>query len=160
MSIFDIKKSHAWNYSSIEKTDYCNTLTGTVVGIDNPQAYDFQTRKPRVWDDGSPVRNIRVFIKPVGTDDEVYVTFKPKGALFNAIGERVSSVADLIGHKVTFTTQPGTYGFGNPRPWTVEVGEVVEGAKLHKVPVLDYDTMNPVSGKPTDEEQSTDEVPF
>lgn len=160
MSIFDIKKSHAWNYSSPEKPNFCESICGTVVGIDNPQAYDFQTRKPRVWDDGSPVRNIRLFIKPKGTDDEVSITFKPKSALYDAIGACVDSVADLIGHEVTFTTKSGTYGFGNPRPWTVEVGEVVEGAKLHKVPVLDYDTMNPVSGKPTDEASSTEEVPF
>lgn len=160
MSIFDIKKSHSWNYSDPEKSNFCESICGTVVGIDNPQAYDFQTRKPRVWDDGSPVRNIRVFIKPAGTDDEVSITFKPKSALYDAIGACVDSVADLIGHKVTFTTKSGTYGFGNPRPWTVEVGEVVEGAKLHKVPVLDYGTMNPVSGKPTDEAPSTEEVPF
>ena len=151
MSIFDIKKSHAWNYSNPEKPNYCTSLTGVVVGIDNPQAYDFQSGKPRTWDDGTPMRNIRVFVKPVGTDDEVAVTFKPKSALFSAIGACVDSVVDLIGHEVTLTTQPGTYGFGNPRPWTVEVGAEDPTVKLHKVPVLDYDTMNPVSGKPTDE---------
>lgn len=154
MSIFDIKKSHAWNYSNPEKPNYCTSLTGVVVGIDNPQAYDFQSGKARTWDDGTPMRNIRVFVKPVGTDDEVSVTFKPKSALFNAIGACVDSVVDLIGHEVTLTTQPGTYGFGNPRPWTVEVGAEDPTVKLHKVPVLDYDTMNPVSGK------STDETPF
>lgn len=146
MSIFDIKKSHAWNYSDPHKPNFCTTLTGTVVGIDNPQAYDFQSGKPRTWDDGTPVRNIRMFIQESKTGDELSITFKPKSALFNAIGESVDSVADLIGHAVELKTEEGNYGFGNPRPWQVSVGEVVEGAKLHKVPVLDYDTMNPVTG--------------
>lgn len=160
MSIFDIKKAHAWNYSKPDKPEYCTTLTGVVVGIDNPQAYDFQSRKARTWDDGSPMRNIRMFVKPKGTNDEVSITFKPKSALYNAIGKCVDSVADLIRHEVTFTTQPGTYGFGNARPWTVEVGAEDSTAELRKVPVLDYDTMNPVSGKPKDEEPSDEEVPF
>lgn len=151
MSIFDIKKSHAWNYSNPEKPNYCTSLTGVVVGIDNPQAYDFQSGKARTWDDGTPMRNIRVFVKPVGADDEVSVTFKPKSALFNAIGDCVDSVVDLIGREVTINTMQGTYGFGNPRPWAVEVGAEDLTVKLHKVPVLDYDAMNPVSGNPTDE---------
>lgn len=147
MSIFDIKKSNAWNYSNPEKPNYCLTLTGTLVGIDNPQAYDFQTKKARTWDDGTPVRNIRMFIQPEGTTDEVSVTFRPKSGLFNAFGKvGCESITDLIAHRLTIATREGTYGFGNPRPWTVEVGEPVEGAKLHKVPVLDYDTMNPVTG--------------
>lgn len=146
MSIFDIKKSHAWNYSNPEKPNFCTSLTGVVVGIDNPQAYDFQSGKPRVWDDGSPVRNIRIFVKPVGTDDEVSITFKPKSALFNAIGDKVDSVADLVGHTVVLSTEEGTYGFGNPRPWRVDVGATDSSVKLHKVPVIDYDTMNPVTG--------------
>lgn len=148
MSIFDIKKSNAWNYSDPEKPDYCLTITGTLVGIDNPQAYDFQTKKARVWDDGSPVRNIRLFIQPEGTTDEVSVTFRPKSALFDAFGKAgCGSITDAIAHRLTITTREGTYGFGNPRPWTVELGEVNESAKLHKVPVLDYDTMNPVTGE-------------
>lgn len=152
MSIFDIKKSHAWNYSNPEKPNYCTSLAGAVVGIDNPQAYDFQSGKPRTWDDGSPVRNIRLFVKEAKTGDELSITFKPKSALFDAIGEQVDSVADLVGHELMLSTKEGSYGFGNPRPWSVEVGAVVEGIKLHKVPVLDYDAMDPVSGKARDTE--------
>lgn len=156
MSIFDIKKSHAWNYSNPEKPNYCTTLAGVVVGIDNPQAYDFQSGKPRTWDDGSPVRNIRMFVRGSKTGDELSITFKPKSALFDAIGEQVDSVADLVGHEVTLSTKEGTYGFGNPRPWAVTVGAENPEVKLHKVPVLDYDDMDPVSGKV----RETEDAPF
>ena len=96
MSIFDIKKSHAWNYSNPDRPGYSETLAGVVVGLDNPQAYDYQTGKARTWDDGSPVRNIRMFVQPVD-GDETSITFKPKSALFNAIGACVDSVLTLSG---------------------------------------------------------------
>lgn len=156
MSIFDIKKSHAWNYSNPKRDGYSTSLSGVVTGIDNPQAYDFQSGKPRTWEDGTPVRNIRMFVKPTEGGDELSVTFKPKSALFNAIGEKVDSVADLVGHVVVLTTKEGAYGFGNPRPWDVQVGATDSSVKLHKVPVLDYDTMNPVSGK----SEASEDLPF
>lgn len=150
MSIFDIKKSHAWNYSNPDRPGYSETLAGVVVGLDNPQAYDYQTGKARTWDDGSPVRNIRMFVQPVD-GDETSITFKPKSALFNAIGACVDSVADLVGHKVVIATKAGTYGFGNPRPWDVQVGATDSTVKLHKVPVIDYDATDPVTGRPVDD---------
>ena len=155
MSIFDVKKSSAWNYTHAEKADYIDTLGGVVVGMDNPQAYQYQTGKKLYWDNGAPKRNIRLF---VATDNgEKSITFTPKSALFNAFAATdIDSFEDLVGRKVKVTTKDGKYWLENPRPWTVEVGETVEGVKLHKVPVIDYETMNPVTGKPIEDE----EIPF
>lgn len=146
MSIFDIKKSNAWNYCDSEKPDYSTVLEGVIVGMDNPQAFEYQTGKKLFWDNGAPKRNIRLF---VATDNgEKSITFTPKGGLFNAFAATdMDSFEDLIRHKVKIVTEEGQYWKKNPRPWTVEVGDIVEGVKLHKVPVIDYDTMNPVTGK-------------
>lgn len=151
MSVFTIKKSHAWNYSNAGKPEYSDKLTGTITGIDNPQARDFQSGKPRYWDDGTPVRNIRVFVK---TEDgtEKTVTFRPKGALFDAFAAAISdlgldSFEDIPAHSVLIETKAGSYNLQNPRPWAVKLGEIDPNAKLHKIPVLDYDTVDPVTGQ-------------
>lgn len=155
MSIFNIKKSTAWNYCNSEKPDYSEVLEGVVVGMDNPQAYQYQTGKKLYWDNGAPKRNIRLFIAT--EKGEKSITFMPKSALFNAFAStEIDSFEDLIRHKVKIATQEGKYWRDNPRPWSVEVGGIVEGAKLHKVPVIDYETMNPVTGKPIEAE----EIPF
>ena len=155
MSIFDVKKSTAWNYCSPEKPDYSEVLEGVIVGMDNPQAYQYQTGKKLYWDNGAPKRNIRLF---VATDKgEKSITFTPKSALFNAFASTgIDSFEDLIRCKVKIATQEGKYWRENPRPWAVEVGDVVEDVKLHKVPVLNYETMNPVTGKSIEDE----EIPF
>lgn len=150
MSVFTIKKSHAWNYSNPAKDGYSDTIVGTVTGIDNPQARDFQSGKPRFWEDGTPVRNIRVFILLDGSDEERTITFRPKGALFDAFAGQIDSFEELPGHKVTIKTKEGSYNLKNPRPWTVEVGEVNDKVKLHKVPVLDYDVVDPLTGREKD----------
>lgn len=155
MSIFNIKKSTAWNYCNPEKPDYSEVLEGVIVGMDNPQAYQYQTGKKLYWDNGAPKRNIRLFVAT--EKGEKSITFTPKSALFNAFASAgIDSFEDLIRHKVKIATQEGKYWRENPRPWVVEVGGVVEGAKLHKVPVIDYETMNPVTGKPIEDE----EIPF
>lgn len=155
MSIFNIKKSTAWNYCNHEKPGYSEVLEGVVVGMDNPQAYQYQTGKKLYWDNGVPKRNIRLF---VATDNgEKSITFTPKSALFNAFASTdIDSFEELVGRKVKVTTKDGKYWLENPRPWSVEVGETVEGVKLHKVPVIDYETMNPVTGKPIED----GEIPF
>ena len=155
MSIFDVKKSTAWNYCDPEKPDYSEVLEGVIVGMDNPQAYQYQTGKKLYWDNGTPKRNIRLF---VATDEgEKSITFTPKRALFNAFASTgIDSFEDLIGCKVKIATQEGKYWRENPRPWAVEVGDAVEGVELHKVPVLNYETMSPVTGKPIEDE----EIPF
>lgn len=155
MSIFDVKKSTAWNYCNPEKPDYSEVLEGVIVGMDNPQAYQYQTGKKLYWDNGAPKRNIRLF---VATDKgEKSITFTPKSALFNAFASTgIDSFEDLIRRKVKIATQEGKYWRENPRPWVVEVGDAVEDVKLHKVPVLNYETMNPVTGKPIEDE----EIPF
>lgn len=155
MSVFDIKKSSAWNYSNSSKPGYSESLEGTVVGMDNPQARDFNTGKKRYFDDGNPMRNLRIFIET--GDGEKSVTFRPGSALFNAF---VRAMADkdidcfdgVIACKVTIKTESGVYNQQNPRPWNVIIGEVDKTAKLHKVPVIDYDTIDPVSGQ--------DKIPF
>lgn len=147
MSIFDIKKTNSWNYTDESKADFALTLTGYVCGMDNPQAYDFRTKKPRYWDDGTPVRNIRLFVKQAD-GSEKSITFRPKSALFEAFAEAgVDSLTDLIGYTVTISTKAGDYSVTNPRPWAVTVGEYVTSAELHKVPVLDYDSMDAVTGE-------------
>ena len=149
MSIFDVKKSSAWNYTHAEKADYIDTLGGVVVGMDNPQAYDYRTKQPRKWDDGTPVRNIRLFIA-IADGSERSVTFRPKGALYDAIVKAgdLGSLTELVGRNITISTEPGAYSVTNPRPWKVIVGDVVEGAKLHKVPVIDYDSdVSPITGE-------------
>lgn len=155
MSIFNIKKSTAWNYCNPEKPEYSEELKGVIVGMDNPQAYQYKTGKKLFWDNGVPKRNIRLF---VATDNgEKSITFTPKSALFNAFAfAGIDSFEDLIQHEVQIVTEEGHYWRDNPRPWSVKVGGIVEGVKLHKVPVLDYETMNPVTGKPTEDE----EIPF
>lgn len=155
MSIFNIKKSTAWNYCDPEKHGHSEVLEGVVVGMDNPQAYEYNTGKKLCWDNGAPKRNIRLFL---ATDNgEKSITFTPKSALFNAFAATdIDSFEDLIGRKVKVVTKDGMYFRGNPRPWSVEVGDTVEGVKLHKVPVIDYETMNPVTGKSLDDE----EIPF
>lgn len=155
MSIFNIKKSTAWNYCNPEEPGYSEVLEGVIVGMDNPQAYQYQTGKKLYWDNGAPRRNIRLFVAT--EKDEKSITFTPKSALFNAFASAgIDSFVDLIRHKVKIVTQEGKYWRDNPRPWAVEVGGVVEDAKLHKVPVIDYETMNPVTGKPIEGE----EIPF
>lgn len=155
MSIFDVKKSTAWNYCNPEKPGYSEVLEGVIVGMDNPQAYQYETGKKLYWDNGTPKRNIRLF---VATDKgEKSITFKPKSALFDAFASTgIDSFEELIRRKVKIATKEGQYWRQNPRPWDVEVGDIVEDVKLHKVPVLDYKTMNPVTGKPIEDE----EIPF
>lgn len=161
MSIFDIKKSNAWNYSDPDRAGYSTDLAGIVVGMDNPQQRDFQSGKPVFWDDGSPRRNIRVFIATA--DGEKSVTFTPKSALYNAFAKalealELDSLADAVSRTIRLATEEGAYNRKHPRPWTVELGEVNEGVKLHKVPVIDYDDheTSPVSGTKAHD----DDVPF
>lgn len=159
MSVFDIKKSSAWNYSNESKPGFSTELSGALVGMDNPQARDFNTGKKRYFNDGNPMRNIRLFIATA--DGEKSVTFRPGSALFDAFAvacnaNDMGSIADAIGHKVTVKTKKGVYNQQNPRPWNVLIGEAEDGVKLHKVPVIDYDTIDPVSGK---DKQDSD-IPF
>lgn len=149
MSIFDVKKSSAWNYTRPGMDGYSDALGGYVAGMDNPQAYDYRTNKKRVWDDGSPVRNIRLFIV-IADGSERSITFRPKSALYDKIVEagNLDSLTELVGRNITISTEPGAYSVTNPRPWKVIVGDVVEGAKLHKVPVIDYDSdVSPITGE-------------
>lgn len=151
MSIFDIKKSNAWNYSDPDKPGYSTDLTGIIVGMDNPQARDFQTGKPVFWDDGKPRRNLRVFIATV--DGEKSITFALRSALYTAFvqaieGAELDGFADIVAYSVHLSTEEGSYNRKHPRPWGVALGQKNEGVKLHKVPVIDYDdkTHSPVSG--------------
>lgn len=159
MSVFDIKKSSSWNYSNDSKPGFSNELSGALVGMDNPQARDFNTGKKRYFSDGNPMRNIRLFIATA--DGEKSVTFRSGSALFSAFAAAcgsngMSSLTDAIGYKVTIKTERGVYNQQNPRPWDVLIGEKDEGVKLHKVPVIDYDTIDPVSGKAKEDS----DIPF
>lgn len=160
MSVFDIKKSSAWNYSNDSKPGYSESLEGVAVGMDNPQARDFQSGKKKFFNDGNPMRNIRVFIST--GEGEKSVTFRPGSALYSAfvsaIGDAgLDGFADIIAHDVCIVTKAGAYGMAHPRPWKVVIGtNEVKGVKLHKVPVIDYDTIDPVSGKAKEDS----DIPF
>ena len=130
MSVFDLKggASNAWNYSDKTKPGYATSITGTVVEISNPQALDYQTKQPKVWPDGNPVRNLRVVIKGQ-SGREASWTFAPKSKAADAClialdpqGDRPAvSIEELIGKLVTISTAEGVYNAQNPRPWNVAI---------------------------------------
>lgn len=145
MGFYDIKKSSAWNYSDPDKAGYSDTLTGHVVAMDNPQQVDFNTGKKKYWEDGSPRRNMRLFI--LTAEGEKTISFVPakRAALYAALCDAceksgIDSISDIIGHSITISTEEGAYNQKHPRPWTVAVGaERNPEVKLHKNPVVDYD---------------------
>lgn len=129
MGIFDLKgNSASWNYHDEDKPGYMTSITGTVVEISNPQARDYNTGKPRFWDDGNPVRNLCLTIKGQ-SGKELAWFFSPKSAAAEAClkaldpnDERESvSIEELLGKSVTISTKPGAYNAKHPRPWGVVV---------------------------------------
>ena len=138
MGAFDLKGgSNGWNYSDPNKEGYSEAIRGTVVEVSNPQALDFQSRQPKFWPDGNPVRNFRLNIL-TASGDEVTWTFQggrpkvsPNGAM-NAIQACIAgldpqgtsarvSLEDILGKDITVQTKAGNYSAGNPRPWWVTV---------------------------------------
>lgn len=131
MSMFDMKNSQGagWNYSDPDKPGFSVTLKGTVVEISNPQALDYNTREPRFWPDGNPVRNLRLTVLTADGSEKNWV-FAPKSKSWEAClaaldpnGDRVDriSLEELLGKSIIISTKDGAYNAKRPRPWRVDV---------------------------------------
>jgi len=132
MSMFDLKgntsSSNIWNYSDNTRQDYLECIEGTVVEISNPQARDFNTKKPAFWDDGNPKRNLCVCLRG-RSGQELSWIFAPKSKAAEAClvaldpqGTRDQvSIEELLGKFVRIQTQAGAYNGRNPRPWWVTI---------------------------------------
>jgi hypothetical protein len=131
MSMFDMKNSQGsgWNYSDPDKPGFSTTLKGTVVEISNPQALDYNTREPRFWPDGNPVRNLRLTILTADGTEKNWV-FAPKSKSWEAClcaldpnGDRVDriSLEELLGKSIVISTKDGAYNAKRPRPWQVDI---------------------------------------
>ena len=131
-----------------EKTPYWKpsqslVLEGTLVAIQQRQATEFQTpyevenkmpRRPKRWPDGNPIWDIRITL---ATPDGGYTFFqfpqagkaqkeRKKPSLHMDLYDIVLSLGlvnmeDLVGATLRFTTENGTYGQGNPRPYHVQL---------------------------------------
>lgn len=129
MGVFDLKgSSNGWNYSDQTKPGYQPAIEGTVVEISNPQAIDYNTKQPKVWPDGNPVRNLRVTLKG-RSGRELSWVFSPKSlsaeACLKALDPQGTrdyvNIEELLGKFIRVETQDGVYNNRNPRPWTVTV---------------------------------------
>lgn len=129
MGIFDLKGGSAsWNYHDESKAGYMTSITGTVVEISNPQARDYNTGKPKFWDDGNPVRNLCITVRGQ-SGKEVAWFFSPKSVAADACLKALDpddaresvSIEELLGKNVTISTKPGAYNAKHPRPWAVVV---------------------------------------
>lgn len=132
---------NSWNYHSPDKDGYSLVLDGQVVGIDTPIAHNFsqdgKQGSPKFWDDGNPVRNIKLTIADAQGncfDWTFSISKKRLTSAFNqvmqailAVDPNATSIADCMGRHITVTTQQPPQGFGysaaNPRPWSVSIGE-------------------------------------
>lgn len=132
MSMFNLKGggTNNWNYADKDKENYAEYIQGTVVAIDNPQSINFATKKPEVYDDGNPKRNLRItLLQQDGS--EICWTFS--GYRKSAAVQAVLAAMDaydkdndghmkmLLGLAVTIWTEPGTYSMSHPRPWWVRI---------------------------------------
>lgn len=127
--------NYNWNYSNQNKEGYSPTLIGTVVAIQEIQKRSFSTNgpgMPEFWPDGNPKMNIRiVLVTPEGQFKTF--TFQPVSGksigdpkkihnqLFALTGN--TDMMNLIGKTIQISTEPGTYGAGNPRPFTATLVE-------------------------------------
>lgn len=154
MGIFDLKGgSSSWNYHDPSKSGYMTSVTGTVVEISNPQARDYNTGKPKFWDDGNPVRNLCVTVRGQ-SGKEVAWFFSPKSVAATACldaldpdGTRDSvSIEELLGKNVTVSTKDGAYNAKHPRPWKVVVNG--EGDQSAVRGLKDLSQAQPVAAEP------------
>ena len=143
MGMFDMKNAStaSWNYSDPDRPGFSTTLEGTVVEISNPQALDYNTKEPRFWPDGNPVRNLCLTVLTAG-DEEKRWTFAPKSASWQAClkaldpnGTRVDRVGldELLGKNIQIATKDGAYNAKRPRPWLVTVLGIGQEDKVRGV---------------------------
>ena len=131
MGMFDMKNASTagWNYSDPDRPGFSTTLEGTVVEISNPQALDYNTKEPRFWPDGNPVRNLRITVLTKADEEKNWV-FAPKSASWKACldaldpkGNRMDRISldELLGKEIQIATKDGAYNAKRPRPWMVTV---------------------------------------
>ena len=133
MSLAMGNMNYGWNYSDASKPGHSLELTGTVVAIQNVQALDFGSRRPKTWPDGNPVLNLRLWICGPNGGLRTFTTQRASKAqqegmapsahvdllnLANQLG------GDLIGQTISIRTEDPPqgipYGSGRPRPWYIE----------------------------------------
>lgn len=143
MSMFDMKNASTagWNYSDPDRPGFSVTLNGTVVEISNPQALDFNTKEPRFWPDGNPVRNLRITVLTADGEEKNW-TFAPKSKSWEACldaldpeGDRNDriSLEELLGKNIQIATKDGAYNAKRPRPWMVKVFGIGQEDKVRGV---------------------------
>lgn len=138
--------SNYWNYSNEANAGYSLELWGTIVSLQEVQAYEFGMgngpRKPKFWPDGNPVMNIRVgFATPDGSlkcmvfnkAGKKQVSGEKPSLHMQLYGLTNGNMMELLGKTVHLWTWPANpqtgvvWGRGNPRLFGVE--EVTDGTK-------------------------------
>lgn len=143
MGMFDMKNaaSNGWNYSDPDRPGFSTTLEGTVVEISNPQALDFNTKEPRFWPDGNPVRNLRLTVLTRSGEEKNWV-FAPKSDSWKAClealdpdGDRTDRISldELLGKNIQIATKDGAYNAKRHRPWGVKVLGIGQEDKVRGV---------------------------
>lgn len=140
MSLNPAGASYSWNFTKPENDGYSEQLIGTIVSMQEVQAREYKpgggVGKPKFWDDGNPVMNIRIgFALPNG--DFKTFTFAKAGKK-QVSGEKPSvhvqlwdlvnrgNFENLMGKTVQLTTWPAHpttgqgWGQGNPRLFDVQ----------------------------------------
>lgn len=140
MSLNPAGASYGWNFTKPENPGYSEQLIGTVVSMQEIQAREYKMNggvgKPKFWDDGNPVMNIRIgFALP---DGEFKTLTFAKAGKKQVAGEKPSlhvqlwdlvnrgNFENLKGHTVQITTWPANpttgqaWGQGNPRLFDVQ----------------------------------------
>lgn len=140
MSLNPAGASYGWNFTNRDKEQYSEQIVGTIVSMQEIQAREYKpgggVGKPKFWDDGNPVMNIRIGLAtPMG--DFKSFTFAKAGKK-QVAGEKPSvhvqlwdlvnrgNFENLMGKTVQITTWPAnpttgqTWGQGNPRLFDVQ----------------------------------------
>lgn len=147
MSLNPMAKFQSWNFSNATKDTYTKpdengnqVFIGTVVSIQEVQARDYSTTpgklgKPRTWDNGDPVLNIRMgFADPDG--NIITFTFPEAGkeqklrkkpsvhmTMYDLSGGNMKNLIGKTLQIITWPANPQTgqaWGKGNPRLFDVQ----------------------------------------
>jgi len=142
--------SNGWNYAHPEAEGYTLTLQGQIVEMDTPWARDFETKEPKVFKDGNPVRTIKVTVLDLTGEEKTWYAGGKKSiaatALLDAIRQATGNqyerdLTKCIGRMVSISTEQAPKGFGytkqNPRPWSVALGEMGPAENVHDPAVKD-----------------------
>lgn len=132
-----------WNYSYPNKEGYSDVLIGTVVAVQEVQAYDFvrnpnEPRTPRFWNNGDPVMNLRMaFATPTG--ELKTFTFAKAGksqkegkkpSVHMSMYKLFKGVNTLVGKTLQITTWPTNPGYS----WSPENKCLVQDPAKQNMP--------------------------